>query len=171
MTRKKRPDFRKITSGVIPWSFEGLTEACEFDKQLQATPKDDWDLGDMPRFLFEDQETGDPKLFGFNKFALVNQVARHFFRKYPDAEVAAAHLCRFMYIGDFLNWNRQRLIEEGWAEMKGEQFGVDSRIYAALCELPFTGMVNEGGHGCAHFCYDHVIQRARAVPDEKEGKD
>ena len=162
----KGPDLRRAFKGDIPWSLEEFNEAIEWEMKLRRTPQDDWDLSEMPKVNLCDEETGEVEVLGFNKYHPVNQLARHFFSRYSDGDVAVSHLNRYIKIQQFLAAHCERLTVEGWLVRDCKMLRYDSKLLHALCQITYTGRVEEDGDVLEDFDYDDIVEMARSLPEE-----
>ena len=162
----KEPDLRKAFKGDIPWSFKDFNEIVEWEIKLRRTPQDDWNLSEMPKLDILDEETGEVQVLGFNKYHPINQLARHFFSRYRNGDVAVSHLHRYIKVKQFLSKQRERLMVEDWMEKDGKMVGYDTRLLRALCQITYTGRFEEDGESFKDFDYDDVVEMAEGLPEE-----
>jgi hypothetical protein len=153
--------------GTVPWSLDDLLVVLDWTRNLQETPKDDWDL--KPRAIgILDDFAEVPKSFEFNMFHPMNQVGIYFMRKY-GAPLGAYHLNRFFEIQGFLSTSRERLIKDQWIRScqdgsKGEE--IATTLLAALCCVQYTHRDTTAEIEHWVFDYEAVTDKARDLGQE-----
>jgi hypothetical protein len=152
-------------TGKIPWTLEGLEEACGFERRLRTTPKDDWDLTE--RSLTIATAEGAERL-GFNPMMAENHVMFHVMRRHPGVE-GMAHSFRYIQIMKFLHHNLDRLAAEGLVRGAAECLEFSRHLLKALCVLPYSERVMEKGDCVERFRLSEVLAKASEFEAEDRG--
>lgn len=150
------------TKGTVPWSFEEMVSCLAKLEELKKTPIDDWPLEpESPSFVME--ETGEQ--FSINQGTLAYQAFRELQARYPGP-TGCYHSGRLIRFEKFMQEEKKRLCDEGWAIEDSDGFKVDPRIVRALAKLTYTKLVEVEGVKWWMFKYEDVVAAAKALPVE-----
>jgi len=158
-------DIRAIMTGAVPWSAEECLDVMEWYKNLECTPKDDWDLFERG-MLLQDSENGSVMKITLNPFKGMNQVGLYMAKRYKYGTMQN-YMFRFMLILEFLSDYSEMLVCEGL--VRRDEGGFDHVRYElieALCILPYSRVEITDGEERHEFDYEEVLARAQELMED-----
>ena len=166
------PDQETVQTGVIPWSFAGLSEVLDKRKWLSETPHDDWDRERRILSLVDTETGAITERVVLRVDNTLNQIAFFIYDRYgtESVTVAASHLWRYTEINQFLTEHEDRLKEEGLIRNEGDQVYIAEALLDVLATTCYEGVrADSSGDVGRTFHPERVIEKAKRRQFDGDG--